>query len=139
MSLADRQLSETGKWDIVGISMSVLCAIHCLSVPLLLGVLPAIGLEIVANHEFEWVMMSAIFLVAGASYWKGYQRHGRASVFGFLAAGVAIFLLVRPFVPEAIHPIATISGGLVFIFGHWKNWHWHRPTCKEPCCAGSEG
>lgn len=129
------EVTETKKWDVFGIGLSVLCAIHCLSVPFLMGVLPLVGLDFVADHEFEWVMMSFIFIVAGWSYVNGYRRHGKVGIFVFLAIGVLIFAGIRPFLPEELHPVATISGGLVFVLGHWKNWHWHKPSCKKPCCA----
>lgn len=133
------QQVETKKWDVVGIGLSVLCAIHCLSVPFLMGALPLLGLDFVANHEFEWVMMSFIFIVAGLSYYNGYRRHKHAAIFVFLLLGVLVFAVVRPFLPEHLHSIATIIGGCVFVAGHWKNWHWHRPSCHEPCCSRKEG
>lgn len=129
------QSVDTKKWDVMGIGLSVLCAIHCLSVPFLMGVLPLVGLDFVADHEFEWVMMSIIFVVAGVSYFNGYRRHGKKAIFVFLAIGVVIFAGIRPLLAEELHPLATIVGGVVFVLGHWKNWHWHKPTCKKPCCA----
>lgn len=129
------QTTDTKKLDAVGIGLSVLCAIHCLSVPFLMGVLPLIGLDFVANHEFEWVMMSIIFLFAGWAYYNGYRRHRRSAIFGFFIAGVIVFAAIRPLLPEELHPAATLVGGAVFILGHWKNWHWHRPSCKQPCCS----
>ena len=129
------KVGESKTWDMVGIVLSVFCAIHCISVPLLIGILPLVGLEIVANHEFEWIMMSAIFLVAALTYWQGYRRHGRKQVFLFLALGVLVFLGVRPFLSEEYHSLATVAGGLCFVIGHWKNWHWHRPSCQKPCCS----
>lgn len=132
-AVAERR--ETKKWDIVGIGLSILCAVHCLSIPFLMGVLPMAGLGFVVDHEFEWVMMGIIFAVAGTTYVSGYRRHKRTAVFVFLAIGILIFAAIRPLLPEHLHPIATILGGCVFVFGHWKNWHWHRPSCKEPCCS----
>lgn len=138
------QETETKKWDIVGIGLSVLCAIHCLSVPFLMGVLPMVGLEFVANHEFEWVMMSIIFTVAAVTYFNGYRRHRKAAVWAFFAIGVLVFSVIRPLVYHDhdhghgidLHNIATLVGGFVFVLGHWKNWHWHKATCKKPCCSG---
>ncbi|MBD5779277.1 MerC domain-containing protein [Pelagicoccus sp. NFK12] len=137
--------AETKKWDLAGISLSVLCAIHCLSVPFLMGVLPMFGLDFVGNHEFEWVMMGIIFLVAGISYVNGFRRHGRKAIFAFFVAGVVIFTVVRPLLGHDhhhdhvhvndLHHIATVVGGLVFVLGHWKNWHWHKPSCHKPCCS----
>lgn len=126
---------ETKKWDVAGISLSILCAIHCLSVPFLVGVLPLLGLDFMADHGFEWVMMALIFSVAAISYYSGYRRHRHKAIFAFLFIGILVFALVRPFLPEDLHSIATLAGGTVFILGHWKNWHWHRPSCHEPCCS----
>lgn len=142
------QEGETKKWDMVGIGLSVLCAIHCLSVPFLIGVLPMLGLDFVADHGFEWVMVSIITLIAGVTFFNGYRRHRRAGVWVFFAIGVFIFAVVRPLLmhdhhghghshshgPD-FHNIATILGGLAFVLGHWKNWHWHKPSCKKSCCS----
>lgn len=125
--------AETKKWDLVGISLSILCAIHCLSVPFLLGALPLIGF--VANHEFEWVMMGFIFAVAAVSFYHGFKLHRRNGIFWYLAAGVVVFAIIRPLLPESLHPLATLTGGAIFVAGHWKNWRWHRPSCRKPCCS----
>lgn len=137
--------TETKKWDIVGMGLSVLCAIHCLSVPFLMGVLPMLGLDFVGDLGFEWVMTSIIFLVAGVTYFNGYRRHRRAGVWVFFVIGVIIFTVIRPMLGhdhghghfhgfEPYH-FATIIGGTVFVLGHWKNWHWHKPSCAKPCCS----
>ncbi|MBK1875384.1 MerC domain-containing protein [Pelagicoccus mobilis] len=140
------QEGETKKWDILGIGLSILCGIHCLSVPFLMGVLPMLGLDFMADHGFEWAMMGIIFLVAGVTYFNGYRRHRRAGVWGFFAVGVLIFAVIRPMLSHdhghdhfhgfEAHHIATIIGGSVFVLGHWKNWHWHKPSCKKECCSG---
>ncbi len=125
---------ETKKWDLVGIGLSILCAIHCLGTPLILAVLPFAGIGFVADHEFEWVMMGIIFLVAGITYIRGYRYHGRKEIFWFLLVGVLVFGAVRPLLPEGLHAISTLFGASIFILGHWKNWHWHRLNCRETCC-----
>jgi hypothetical protein len=129
------QAEEAGKLDAVGIGLSVLCGIHCLSVPFLLGALPMLGLGIVADHSFEWVMMAIIFSVAAASYWSGHRVHGRRAVWAYFAVGVAVFALLRPSLPENLHPLATLSGGLAFVLGHWQNWRWRRSCRCSPAAA----
>lgn len=130
---SEGEIEVAGKLDAVGIGLSILCGIHCLSVPFLLGVLPMIGLDVVADHSFEWVMIAIIFAVAGASYVSGFRAHRRKAIFLFLAVGVTVFALLRPSLPESLHPIATIAGGLTFVAGHWQNWRWRR-DCR---CAPS--
>ena len=139
------QVGETKKWDILGIGLSALCAVHCLAIPFLIGVLPLLGLGFVADHEFEWVMIAIISLLAGLSYFNGYRRHKRAVVWVFFLVGALTFVVIRPLVSHdhghehfhgfELHHFATVFGGTVFALGHWKNWHWHRPSCKKSCCS----
>lgn len=145
---------ETKKWDVLGISLSVLCGIHCLSAPLLLGLLPLFGLgysELEHHHHhhhhgiadwlsFETVMMTLIFAVAAFTFFMGYRRHGRKRIFVYLALGILMFLGVRPSVSEFWHHAATVLGGVFFVIGHWKNWHYGRSKIcavdpKAPCRA----
>ncbi|HEY2583370.1 MAG TPA: MerC domain-containing protein, partial [Mucilaginibacter sp.] len=43
--------------DNVGMTASVLCAIHCALVPLLITSLPLLGLGFLANPWLEWSMI----------------------------------------------------------------------------------
>lgn len=62
-------------WDALGISTSLLCAIHCAVLPLIITSLPIMGINIVNNMEFEFFM---IFLASGIgayALFHGYQKH----------------------------------------------------------------
>ncbi len=62
-------------WDVLGISASVACAIHCALLPLVLTSLPFFGVEIIDNTGFE-VMMIVIAAAIGAySLLHGYKKH----------------------------------------------------------------
>lgn len=131
----DSKLAIGGKIDAIGIFLSVACAIHCLALPLLLGVLPLLGLELLADHEFEHFMMFAIFGVAGLTALHGVRIHGKYSVLGFFAVGLVAFLFVRPALGEELHPITTLIGGSAFIVGHWLNWKYRRVEKPECACV----
>lgn len=118
----ENRVLRGGVVDALGIFLSIACAIHCLALPVLMGVLPLIGMEFFMDHEFEHVMMAIIFLVAGFTLYRGFRVHKRLSVMVAFVVGMIAFLLVRPSLPEQLHSIATLIGGMAFIAGHWMNW-----------------
>jgi len=64
-------------WDILGISASVLCAIHCAILPLLLVSLPVLGVNIIHNTLFEYGMIGVAFVVGSLALLHGFRYHHR--------------------------------------------------------------
>ena len=64
-------------WDILGISASILCAIHCALLPLLLVSLPVLGVNIIHNAGFEYGMIALAFLVGSLALLHGFRHHHR--------------------------------------------------------------
>ena len=126
-TLGEKQIA---RMDFIGIGLSITCAIHCLAAPLLMGVLPLIGLEFLAREGFESAMIAAIAVVAGFAFLNGYRIHGRTSPFVLGFAGLAVFMLIRPAVGENLEPLATVVGGSAFVTGHIMNWRFARP-CRR--------
>ena len=62
-------------WDALGIAASVACAIHCAILPLILGSLPILGIEVIENPALEYFMIFLAFVIGLYSLWHGYRRH----------------------------------------------------------------
>lgn len=62
-------------WDAMGIAASVACAIHCAILPLILGTLPILGIELIDNVGFEYFMIFLALAIGTYSLWHGYRRH----------------------------------------------------------------
>lgn len=62
-------------WDALGIVTSMACAIHCAVLPLILGSLPILGMNLVNNERFEYFMIFLAFGIGAYSLWHGYRRH----------------------------------------------------------------
>ncbi len=67
-------------WDILGISASVACAIHCAVLPLLISSLPIFGINIINNVAFEYFMIFLAFAVGSFSLIHGYRKHHRSYI-----------------------------------------------------------
>ncbi len=62
-------------WDAMGITTSVACAIHCALLPLFITSFPILGIEIIDNQLFEYLMIFAAFCVGAYSLFHGWKKH----------------------------------------------------------------
>jgi hypothetical protein len=107
-------------WDGLGVLTSVLCAIHCGLLPVVLPSLPLFGVNIVHNTIFEWGMIALAFAVGAYSLYHGYIRHHH-SFFPIILFGIGfIFLVAKQFFveKELLFLILAVS---FIIYGHWRN------------------
>ncbi|HKZ66554.1 MAG TPA: MerC domain-containing protein [Chitinophagaceae bacterium] len=62
-------------WDVLGITTSVACAIHCAILPLFVSFLPLFGINIIHNIAFEAMMVLLAFWIGVYSLYHGYRKH----------------------------------------------------------------
>lgn len=61
--------------DTTGACLSFACAVHCMAMPLLITILPLIGLGFLANERAELILITgAIGLAIGSLVW-GVRHH----------------------------------------------------------------
>ncbi len=130
---ANQSTINLAKLDALGIGLSIACGIHCLAAPLLLSMLPIMGMEFIAGEGFETAMIVIIASLVGYVGFKGYQLHKNITVIALFALGLSAFLFLRPFVSEIAEPFVTVAGGLLIVAGHSMNW-----IASKPCrnCEG---
>jgi len=64
-------------YDALGITTSILCAIHCALLPLAFASLPVLGINIIHNTLFEYGMIGLAFAIGTFALWHGFRRHHR--------------------------------------------------------------
>ncbi len=121
----------TSTLDRVGISASLLCAIHCAALPLLIGVLPVVGLGFLMHGVFEAVMIAIAAVVGGWSLGHSYRTHRLRTPLALLFAGIAVLLgnfaghEIGTLAFERIHPFLAVAGGGMIVTGHVINIRYH--------------
>ena len=86
------------KWDAIGISTSLACAVHCALLPLFLTSLPLFGVNIIHNLFFEAGMIFLAFCIGCFSLYHGYRRHHHRFVpLVAFTAGFALLVLKQFF------------------------------------------
>ena len=120
-----------GAADYCGMTVSAACLLHCLGVPLLLVLFPALGLagDDDAFHRTMAVMVAVPALLA---LLPGFLRHRSKAVVLSGMAGLACFsaamLVVEPLYGEAAELVLAIIGGALLFFAHMRNLR----SCR--CC-----
>ncbi|MCG9128829.1 MerC domain-containing protein [Candidatus Poribacteria bacterium] len=117
--------------DTTGACLSVACAIHCLSMPLLIAVLPLIGLGFLANERAEmYLILGAIGLAVGSLAW-GVRHHRSWRALLILIVALAFITTSRTAVEGTFEMVFYSIGGILLASAHLVNRH----LCKTcPAC-----
>ncbi len=123
--------------DRLGTCASSLCAVHCLLMPVLITILPTIGVGFLASSKFEWMMIAIASFFGVFACIQGFKKHQRAITFILLIAGIAILLcsrLAHAGSTEAccaihtstastypMHSILSVCGGILLASSHLFN------------------
>ena len=107
--------------DKVGAGMSFACAIHCMLMPLVIGVLPLLGLGFLADHTAEAVFVSFSVLLALTSLCWGYRSHGKKYLFAILALSAALIATGIWIVAEDHHTLFVVLGACGITLSHILN------------------
>ena len=97
--------------------------------PVLIGLLPVIGLSFLGSHKFEHIACVTMVLLAAACVWSGCRIHGRWGLVVLLCAGAAVVLYTQfggsPEENETRadwnEAIAMLIGGLLIAVSHLLN------------------
>ena len=110
------------KLDNIGMTASVLCAVHCAIVPLVITSLPLLGLGFLANPWIEWSMISLALVIGiwaiGLSY---FRTHRRPLPLVLLIIGFLIIIAGHLYITSWREAIIVPIGGLLIATAHFFN------------------
>lgn len=119
----EKTLTLTSRLDRIGFSASMLCAVHCAAMPLVITALPLAGLEALTHPAVEGAMILLGVIVGTASLSHGYRHHHhRLSAIAVLLAGFALIAAGHLLVPETLEAVVTPVGAATVALSHLLNW-----------------
>ncbi len=126
----------TAKLDKAAISISALCLVHCLVLPITLAVLPSMTLLTMLNDEvFHLVLVALVLPTSLIALTMGCRRHKNFFVLVLGLAGVLTLLLTALFahdlLGEATEKGATVFGTLLIAVSHIQNFR----LCRTLDCV----
>ena len=117
-------------WDFLGITASVLCAIHCAVLPLLLASLPILGINIIHNAYFEYGMIVLAFLIGSWALLHGFRRHHGRLIPLLLFTGGMLLLVAKQI--WHTHELRFLPFAVALIVGaHVVNYRLSRPAAAQ--------
>jgi MerC mercury resistance protein len=126
--------------DLLGMYVSLVCALHCLTVPLLVTVLPLAGAGVALGGSLEVLFIAASVALATGSLCWGFRRHRRWRVLIVLGAALTMIAVGRFLASEPYELVCVVMGAAALAGGHLLNRYLCR-TCvvceDEPARGGS--
>ena len=133
--------ARADRLNATGAVASLLCAVHCALMPVLVTLLPLVGLGFLATEPVEWALVAMSGLLGMSSQRLGFREHGKRRALATLTVGLALLVLGR--VSEAREwgawgvPVLVV-GGCVVALSHVVNGRLCR-SCRACSSSGSGG
>ncbi|WP_147652137.1 MerC domain-containing protein [Vulcaniibacterium gelatinicum] len=125
--------------DRLGALGSLLCAAHCALLPLLVAVLPPLGVAVWLGDGFERGFVIFATLLGLFSLLWGYRRHRAVRALGLLVLGLAALwagLLYAPLHQSLLpHAVVMTLGGTLVGLAHLANLRLSDGCAQDACCA----
>lgn len=120
--------------DQAAIGLSLLCLVHCLALPLLLVLLPALAALPIADERFHLALLTLVLPTSAAALWLGWRRHRRWRVMAWGLAGVGILVFAAAFghdlLGEGGERGLTVIGALLVAASHLRNFRLCRSRAR---------
>ncbi len=116
-------LKQQNRIDAAGSFIAIVCALHCIAIPLVLS-FGGLGLLNVVNHgAIEVTFLLATILFAGASIFIGF-RQKRVSVLPIALFGIGFTCICFSIIFH-LH-LLSACGGILIALAHFFNWKFTR-------------
>lgn len=112
-------------FDQIAITLSAVCIVHCLAVPLVVAVLPIAAVSFGDEAHFHGLMLWLVVPTSVLGFGLGYRIHGRAGLVALGALGVAVIggasIWGHAVWPEWLEITISVLGSLTLGYAHWQN------------------
>ena len=119
--------------DNIAIGFSVVCALHCLLLPIAVIFLPAISATFLGSEDFHKTLLYFVIPSSIIALSLGCKMHGKYNVYLYGVFGIGTLLIASIFghdyFGENGEIILTLIGAGIISLGHLKN----QKLCAE-CC-----
>lgn len=123
--------------DKAAIGLSLLCALHCLALPVVIALAPAVASLAIADESFHLWMVLVVVPVSAYALLLGCRRHGHLSIAVLGVVGllvlVAAVIAGHDLLGEAGERAMTLSGASLIALSHLLNFRSCRRAASCDC------
>ncbi len=109
--------------DLLGFSLSAVCAIQCALLPVLIGLTPALPAWAHIGHGWWWLGLVAA--VATLAFARGYARHRHSGIIALAVMGFSLLVFGNWMEGRLLlwqETAVFVGGGVMLMFAHWRNY-----------------
>lgn len=109
--------------DLIALSSSLVCSVHCAAIPLLLSFTSFSSLYFLKHNYIEWAFIACGLVFVLVSLWPSYKNvHHKAKPLLCAAFGFSFMALGRLHLTELWEVSHTVIGGGLVALAHYFNW-----------------
>ncbi|CAA0108676.1 Uncharacterised protein [Halioglobus japonicus] len=120
--------------DKAAIGLSMICAVHCLLLPVVIVMLPTLAATTFGDEQFHQWMLLAVLPTSLVALTMGCQQHRSMSVLAIGVVGLTILTLAVLFghawLGEVWEKAASLTGASLIALSHLRN----HTLCKRQQC-----
>ena len=121
-------------YDKIAISFSVVCALHCLLLPIAVIFLPSISATFFGTEDFHKTLLYFVIPSSIIALSLGCKMHGKYEVYSYGVFGISALIFASFFGHDYLGEVGEISltliGAGIVSLGHYKN----QKLCAD-CCS----
>ena len=112
--------------DKIAISLSALCAVHCIAGPILLSLGPVYSGLSLMDESFHLWLLVAVIPCSFLSLWLGCRYHQKFSIVAIALFGILLLLTPVILGHEQLNGLQektlSVIGSLFIVSAHWRNY-----------------
>lgn len=119
--------------DILAVVAPIICLVDCIVIPVMLAVLPFIGIHQVWHGVSDQLLAMIAFCICTPAILPGYIQHRKPSVLFLMGGGFALIFLANftgHLVDGVLHTVLAFLGSCMLIKANIEN----KKYSKKCCC-----
>lgn len=111
--------------DRLAITLSTICIIHCLAMPLVIAMLPVAAVAFGTDAHFHALMLWLVVPTSAVGFTLGYRVHRSAGIVALGAVAVVVLAVValwgHDVWDQAAEIMVNVVASLLLAAAHWRN------------------
>lgn len=126
--------------DHVSIGLSAVCAVHCLALPVVVGIFPVFSALSHEHGQFHQVMLALVIPLSLLAFGAGWLRHRDYGVLALGLTGLVLIIgaatIAHDLVGHEGERWLTLAGAGLLALGHFRNYRRCAPgdRCHQGAC-----
>jgi energy-converting hydrogenase Eha subunit A len=108
--------------DFAGFAASLICALHCIAIPIVLSLGLVNGSHFLHNHYFDTAIIAIGIVIASMSLLGDYKIHKSKLPIGLIAFGFTTLILGLKLGHDLPHVVMSVVGSGFVASAHFINW-----------------